>query len=361
MVDTGGVTRRTPAGPTTRQPTHTEALSAVISPRRATELAAGLWLVAGATGALAAALPHGPGVHVAVWWGLAGAALAVGTWWRWRGARLSPATRFLVSLGGVLGVGGAILGAGSGPTAFAAPLLFVVLTVAAACFYPPRALAVFLAVVAATSGGTLLASHVPGAGAVWAAVVLSCGAVAGCVRTLTQALGRAANTDPLTGLANRRALEPLLERELARCGRLGHPLSVAVIDLDGFKAVNDTHGHHGGDRLLVAVTRAWRSGLRVPDVLARSGGDEFLLLLPSTPASAAVAVLERLRRLHDQPFSAGVAEAQRDPSAQALLRRADAACYRAKQRGRGRTVVADAPAVPLRLAAVGGRRAGGSS
>lgn len=351
--------RRSPSTRPRPEPSATQwdALRAVMAPQQAARLASGLWAICGITGVAAAVLPHGPGVHVLVWWVLAAAALLVAIWWHRRGSELRPATRYLVTLLGVLGVGGAVLAAGSGPTAFAAPLLFVVVTTASAAFFPVRALLVLVGIVAATATGTLLASHVPGAPAAAAAAVLSCVAVTACVRTLTRAFGRAASTDPLTGLTNRRALEPVLERELARCGRLGHPLSVAVIDLDGFKQVNDTRGHHAGDRLLVEVTRAWRCGLRVPDVLARSGGDEFLLVLPSTSAAAACKVLERLRRLHDQPFSAGVAEAQGDPSAQALLRRADAACYRAKQQGRRRTVVADPAPGVRRLAVVGGSAA----
>lgn len=328
-------------------PTRVEVLDTIFPPRQAANLAAALWAAAAAVGIAGAALPHGAGVRVAVWWALAAAALAAALLWRWRGDRLSKAVQYLVSLLGVCWVGAAVAAAGPAPTAFAAALPYVIVTVYAASFYPDRALALFLAVLAATSGVALLSSGVAGAPAAWAAVVLTCAAVAGAVRALEHALGRAANTDPLTGLINRRALEPVLDRELARCSRLGHPLCIAVIDLDGFKHVNDTQGHHAGDRLLVDVTRAWRLALRTPDVLARSGGDEFLLLLPSTSADAAVTVLSRLRRLHDQPFSAGVAESRADTSMSTLLRRADAACYRAKQRGRGRTVVAE-PVIPAR-------------
>jgi diguanylate cyclase (GGDEF)-like protein len=343
-----------PAGPAPSERHHFDALSAVVPPEQASRLASGLWAVAAVTGVLAAVLPHGTGVHLAVWWTLTAVAAGVALWWRWRGPDLTPATRFVVTVLGVLGVGGAIVGAGSGPAAFAASVLFVVLTVAAASFFPPRALGLFLVVVTVTAASTLLASHVPGAPVAVVAVVLSCAAVAGCLRTLTRAFGRAASTDPLTGLTNRRALEAVLERELARCSRIGHPLCVAVIDLDSFKRVNDTNGHHAGDRLLVEVTRAWRSGLRGPDVLARSGGDEFIVVLPSTSAAGAQTVLERLRRLHDQPFSAGIAQASGEQSVQALLRRADTACYRAKQQGRNRTIVADDAVHGPRLAVVAG-------
>lgn len=349
----GGRSRSRRAAGGTGGPTRLDVLDTIFPPRKAAELATGLWAAAGVVGLVAAGLPHGTGVRSADWWGLGSVALVVAALWWWRGERLSRAVQYLVSLGAVLGVGATVAHAGGTASAFTGVLLYVIVTVYAASFYPDRALAVFVVVLAGTSAAALLPSHVPGAPVAWVTAVLTCVAVAGCVRALEHALGRAANTDPLTGLVNRRALEPVLERELARCSRLGHPLSVAIIDLDGFKRVNDTLGHHAGDRLLVDVTRAWRNALRTPDVLARSGGDEFLLLLPSTSADAAATVLGRLRRLHDQAFSAGVAESGPDASVSTLLRRADAACYRAKQRGRGRTVVADL-ASPARPAAVDG-------
>jgi len=328
-----------------------DVLDTIFSPRRAADMAATVWAIAGLTGIAAAALPHGTGVRVAGWFGLGVAALVVAAIWRWKGEHLSRPVQFLASLVGVLGVGGAVACAHGVPTAFAATLLYITITVYAASFYPDRALAVYLAVLTASSGAALLTSGVPGAPAAWVTVLLTTAAVAGCIRMLEHALGRAANTDPLTGLLNRRSLEQILERELARCTRIGHPLSVAVIDLDGFKHVNDTQGHHAGDRVLVDATTAWRTALRTVDVLARSGGDEFLLLLPSTSAEAAAVVLRRLRRLHDQRFSAGVAVAEPFDSVSGLLRRADEACYRAKQQGRSRTVVATVAARPQGIVA----------
>ncbi len=329
-----------------------EALGAIFPPQRAANLAAALWATAGVTGLVAAALPHGSGVHAVGWIGLGLTALLVAVLWRRRGDRISRAAQFGLSLLGVAAVGGAVALAHGAPTAFAATLVYVTFTVYASSFYPDRALVLYLAVLDVTAGAALFTAGVPGAPAAWAAVVLTTGAVAGCIRALEQALGRAANTDPLTGLMNRRALEPLLDRELARCARLGHPLCVAVIDLDGFKHVNDSLGHHAGDRLLVDVTRSWRSALRTFDVLARSGGDEFLLVLPSTSSGEASIVLRRLRRVHDQHFSAGIAQAVPGSTSAALLRRADAACYEAKKRGRRRTVVAAADDAGTRPAAL---------
>jgi len=166
------------------------------------------------------------------------------------------------------------------------------------------------------------------------------------VHVLQEALKVAATTDSLTGLVNRRAFEPILDRELARCARLGHTVTLVVLDLDDFKAVNDDLGHQEGDRALVEVTRAWSAQLRAADVLARAGGDEFVLLLPSTGARNAMDVLARLSRSSLQRFSAGVAVADPGTCAADVMRRADGACYGAKRLGGGQVVIAGALPAP---------------
>lgn len=113
-------------------------------------------------------------------------------------------------------------------------------------------------------------------------------------RRLEQA-ERLAGTDDLTGLFNVRALTDTLRRESARASRTARPLSVLVIDLDGFKKVNDEHGHLCGSRVLIEVAALLRDGLRETDAVARCGGDEFALVLPETRAEGAVAAGERLR------------------------------------------------------------------
>lgn len=159
-----------------------------------------------------------------------------------------------------------------------------------------------------------------------------------------------AEEDALTGLANRRVFETWLRQEVRRQQRHQRAFSVAILDLDHFKRVNDTHGHPTGDRVLVAFAGLLREGLREADVVARIGGEEFGVLLPETTASAAATALERLRvdlaRLTSGPdglgvavrFSAGVAEYERRETAEALLARADARVYEAKRAGRDRVV-----------------------
>jgi diguanylate cyclase (GGDEF)-like protein len=106
---------------------------------------------------------------------------------------------------------------------------------------------------------------------------------------------------------------------------------VALLDLDNFKEYNDTHGHLAGDRLLLSVTAAWRSTLRETDVLARWGGDEFVLLLPNCNLQQTEALLERMRvTCPEGSFSAGLAESNGDRPPETLLAIADEALYRAK-------------------------------
>ena len=151
-----------------------------------------------------------------------------------------------------------------------------------------------------------------------------------------------ARTDTLTGLANRRTWEEELPRELARARRTKRPVSIVVADLDGFKAVNDTHGHQAGDRLLRGIAAAFRSCLREVDVVARFGGDEFGFVLPDCPESQALKVAERLRLAAPVGVtcSLGVAGWDGSEPAAVFFERADQALYEAKRCGRNRIVVA---------------------
>ncbi|HEU0299085.1 MAG TPA: GGDEF domain-containing protein [Longimicrobium sp.] len=143
-------------------------------------------------------------------------------------------------------------------------------------------------------------------------------------------------TDPLTGLGNRRHMEVVMAHAWA-AARRGEPLVVMALDLDGFKEVNDTRGHDGGDELLCAVAAALRAEARGSDVLVRYGGDEFLVILPGSTVEGAHALAERVRRRLDGRvgISAGVAAyvAEHDTS-EALIREADRRLYEAKARGR---------------------------
>jgi diguanylate cyclase (GGDEF)-like protein len=165
-------------------------------------------------------------------------------------------------------------------------------------------------------------------------------------------------TDPLTGLYNRRHLSERIRDEFVRMRRHPRSLSLALVDLDGFKQVNDRFGHEAGDRVLVTVAQRLRSGLREVDIVARFGGDEFVVLLPETSADEACMVSGRiLQNLSGQPIDEhgivgatfGVATTDNDGSlidADELLRRADHALLCGKRAGKGRVLhFDDCPAV----------------
>jgi diguanylate cyclase (GGDEF)-like protein/PAS domain S-box-containing protein len=150
-----------------------------------------------------------------------------------------------------------------------------------------------------------------------------------------------ARTDELTGIANRRALYEEIRGELSRAKRMGYDVSLAMLDLDHFKAFNDEWGHLAGDHLLREAAAAWRTAVRVTDLIGRYGGEEFVVLLPSCSPADALDVIERVQGATPagQTVSAGIAAWDGCESAESLLRRADRALYEAKRAGRDCLVV----------------------
>ena len=163
-------------------------------------------------------------------------------------------------------------------------------------------------------------------------------------------------TDGLTGLYNRRYMETHLGSLVEQAGSRGKPLTILVLDIDYFKAINDTHGHDAGDDVLREFATRIRKSIRGIDLACRLGGEEFVIVMPETDMAVATIVAERLRRrIASEPF--GIAQGARainvtisigiatldtaDDNASTILKRADQALYRAKRAGRNR-VVADA-------------------
>jgi PAS domain S-box-containing protein/diguanylate cyclase (GGDEF)-like protein len=153
-------------------------------------------------------------------------------------------------------------------------------------------------------------------------------------------LAHLAHNDALTGIPNRRAWDAELERAIERAGQSSRPLAVALLDLNEFKQVNDNHGHHEGDRALVASVRAWQAELRAGDVLARIGGDEFALLLLDCPPEHLATVAGRLKASvpHTAGCGVGIATLRAGDDAPGLMRRADDALYADKAARRAQTV-----------------------
>jgi diguanylate cyclase (GGDEF)-like protein len=176
------------------------------------------------------------------------------------------------------------------------------------------------------------------------------------VRERTRELDRLATTDILTETFNRRRLKEIAVQEVARARRFKQPLCIAMLDLDHFKAINDSFGHSIGDMALQMAAAAIRSRVRVHDHVGRYGGEEFVLVLPGTPLAGARRVAESVRdaiasvelETDSGPVtltvSIGIAEWCADETLDDVLGRADGALYRAKELGRN--CVAEAPAQP---------------
>ena len=165
-------------------------------------------------------------------------------------------------------------------------------------------------------------------------------------------------TDPLTGIYNRRYLDRRLKEEVGRAQRYGLPLSVALIDIDFFKSINDTYGHQGGDIVLTSLGKLIPQNIRPSDIAARYGGEEFCIIFAATPALGAKVLAERLHqhiasqkfvligRANERPelqvtVSIGLASLDQEiNNEEMLIQRADEALYRAKREGRNRVIAA---------------------
>jgi two-component system cell cycle response regulator len=176
------------------------------------------------------------------------------------------------------------------------------------------------------------------------------------LRDNVQAAFELAVVDALTGLNNRRFLETHLSSALDHAAHMGRPLSLMILDVDHFKAVNDTYGHDAGDEVLKGLAQRMRRVVRNADLVCRLGGEEFVIVMPDTPLAIAAKIAERVRAaVQSAPFqidasgraipvttSIGIAERADDANPDALLRRADKALYDSKTAGRNRVTSAAA-------------------
>lgn len=297
-------------------------------------LLAVLYALSGALCLIAAVWPPNPRTPVALLLavGVLGVAFGAGFWVA--GAR----TRWGV-IHGAVGLAGVLVALLAWRSATAVGIvglgpILITIGLYAAHFFPlPAARLHVLALVTIVTAGAVAAE--PAHFAVpWMVVVLATLGLTEVQGRLARSLRTAATTDPLTGVANRRAWEAEATRNLARAHRTGEPLSFAILDLDHFKVVNDREGHGAGDALLCALTAGWTRRLRAADLLGRYGGDEFVLCLPGTDEAGAWQVLRQLDETHDFPWSAGVATAGPDDSLGTVLARADDNLYVQKRSGR---------------------------
>ena len=265
------------------------------------------------------------------------------------------------------------LGAGKEP-ALSGAMLYIWLGLYAAYFFSPRQAAAQLAFMAGSYLAVLVATTpLEVVAAAWLTLVGIMFPAAGLLRAVrdgvTQLVSRlsdAAHTDTLTGLKNRLALDSELQAEVERTVRSGEPLSVVVGDLDYFKSVNDRLGHRAGDEALVRAAQVLMRYRRMADTIARTGGEEFTILLPGATEHEAYLVAERMRVAVEREcvadpavltFSCGIATyPDHGRSADSVLEAADQALYAAKNLGRNRCVIFNAEISAI-FAPEGGRGA----
>jgi diguanylate cyclase len=176
------------------------------------------------------------------------------------------------------------------------------------------------------------------------------------IRELEGALDKATgliHEDYLTGILNRRGMKYAFEREVARAERSNEPLCVALLDIDHFKRLNDAYGHDAGDDALIHFVRVTRESLRPADVIARFGGEEFVIILPETPVAEGARAMTRLQGALAKDifqyknekllitFSAGIVSRLPNEPVDVLINRADQLLYKAKAAGRNRVFVAE--------------------
>ena len=208
---------------------------------------------------------------------------------------------------------------------------FVWTAVYVAYFFAADTARAYAALMTAALGASLLVARAPTDVRVWITLSAMIWVAITILTRLNARLRAEAQSDGLTGLLNRTGFAVTAARQRAIAARRGLPVALAVIDLDEFKVVNDRDGHAAGDRLLVELASAWSASLRPEDVVARFGGDEFVLLLPGVGEDKVDDVLARLRRAHPAPWTAGAIVCSDGESLDAAVDRADRRLYGAKE------------------------------
>jgi diguanylate cyclase (GGDEF)-like protein len=275
--------------------------------------------------------PVSPIQPVALLWA-ASALAAVSACGVWLAARRIPTVGFgVLASCGTLVTSGMVAHAATHGGMMIAAFSYPWIAIYSAHFFPRRAVIAQGCLISVGFGAGLLLSGLPDAGIYWAIVTVTIWSICLVLGHLSESLRRQADTDPLTGLLNRNGFLAAAIREHAIAQRSGNRLTLAVLDLDGFKQINDQRGHVVGDRLLADLGSSWRERLRTGDILARHGGDEFVLLLPATSPESAAAVLDRLHS-DDLPvtWSVGVGEWLPGETIGDCIARADTHLYEVK-------------------------------
>jgi GGDEF domain-containing protein len=233
--------------------------------------------------------------------------------------------------GGTLAISVLIARAATGVSTVVTATDYIWMGVYVSFFFSPIAARLHLALIAVAFGVALVANaH----GVPAQAFILMTASIIVASETIgrqSNRLRHEAHTDPLTGLLNRKGLAPAAGRAFTLADRTGIPLTIALMDLDEFKQVNDRDGHAAGDRLLVQMTRTWTEELQAGDIFARLGGDEFLVMLVGSSDEEAKRFFERMLFVSPAPWSAGVIKRHRGEDLSACLARADNTLYESKR------------------------------
>lgn len=283
--------------------------------------------VAAALGALVPMTPVAP-VRLNALLAVVGFACAL-TVWAWPSWALWRVVGPAVVVAGVAGI---VAAAGTAAGTATATLGFVWVVLYTAVFCDRATARAYVGLIAVALAAALTANPFQGAAHTWAYVVVTAAVAGEALSGTVRRLHRLAITDPLTGLLNREGLRRAADAVLLAAERSGDQVAVAVLDLDGFKSVNDLHGHAAGDALLVALSRAWSQELRPADLLGRWGGDEFVLVLPGADLASARAAVSRLAAASTAGWSFGLAHSSPGAGLDSLLHDADTDLYRAKSR-----------------------------
>ena len=291
-----------------------------------------------AAGCLAlAAFPLAPDAPRSVMVGLGAVAVAVAVTLVAGGARVSPVQLHsaVVLYTALVGVMVAVAATERGLMMSA--LGYIWTAVYVAYFFRRHVARRYAAFMIAALGVSLLSARAPTDVSVWIVISTMVWVAVVVLNSLNARLRADAHTDALTGLLNRSGFAVAAAQQRAMAARRGEPLALAVIDLDDFKLVNDRGGHAAGDRLLVELGGVWTASLRPGDLLARFGGDEFVLLVAGAAEDQVDTVLARLARSHDAPWTAGAVVCTAEESLDEAMERADAHLYEAKEHRRTAT------------------------